>query len=65
MDDATRQMISNAYDETVTEAMAAGHSADTAHMEGVTAASMFLSSMTGIEDTAARLAVEGLGLRSQ
>lgn len=62
MDASTREMISQAYDETVMEAMAQGHPADTAHREGITAASMFLASMTGTEDSAARTQVEGLGL---
>jgi len=62
MDDTTAKMVADAYDETVTEAMAQGHAADTAHKEGLTAASMFLASMTGIEDATARAEVEGLGL---
>lgn len=62
MDDATRKMITEAYDETVSEALAQGHPNDTAHKEGITAASMFLASMSGIEDAAARAEVEKLGL---
>jgi len=62
MDDAMKRMVCEAYDETVSEAMAQGHPPETAHKEGVTAASMFLASMTGIEDAAARSSVEGLGL---
>ncbi|OIQ87676.1 hypothetical protein GALL_304490 [mine drainage metagenome] len=62
MDEAMRKMVSEAYDETVSEAMAQGHSPDTAHKEGITAAAMFLSSMSGLEDAAARGAVEALGL---
>ncbi len=62
MDEPTRKMIAEAYDETVSEAMAQGHPSDTAHREGITAAAMFLASMSGIEDAAARIAVETLGL---
>lgn len=62
MDTGTREMISQAYDETVMEAIAQGQPADVAHREGITAASMFLASMTGAEDAAARTQVEGLGL---
>lgn len=62
MDDSTRKMIAEAYDETVSEALAQGHPSATAHKEGITATAMFLSSMTGLEDAAARSSVEGLGL---
>ena len=62
MDDGMAKMVAEAYDETVAEAMAQGHPAEVAHKEGVTAAAMFLSSMTGAEDAAARSQVEGLGL---
>lgn len=62
MDDSTRDMIAQAYDETVAEALAQGQGAETAHREGITAASMFLASMNGIEDAAARAAVEAMGL---
>lgn len=62
MDAGTREMISQAYDETVVEAVAQGHASEVAHREGITAASMFLASMTGLEDAAARAAVEALGL---
>ncbi|HVI53053.1 MAG TPA: hypothetical protein VM661_17725 [Candidatus Sulfotelmatobacter sp.] len=62
MDDAMRRMVAEAYDETVAEAMAQGHPPEKAHKEGVTAAAMFLSSMTGVEDAAARADVESLNL---
>jgi len=62
MDDSMRRMVAEAYDETVAEAMAQGHPIETAHKEGVTAASMFLSSMTGVEDATARASVESLNL---
>jgi hypothetical protein len=62
MDDSTRKMVAEAYDETVAEAMAQGRAGEVAHREGVTAAAMFLSSLTGVEDAAARSAVDQLGL---
>ena len=62
MDDSMKRMVAEAYDETVSEAMAQGHPPETAHKEAITAAAMFLSSMTGVEDAAARASVEGLGL---
>lgn len=62
MDDATSKIIAEAYDETVSEAMALGHPPEQAHKEGVTAAAMFFASMSGVEDAAARAAVEKLGL---
>ena len=63
MDDSTRTMLAEAYDETVSEALAQGRDNATAHKEGVVAAAMFLSSLTGIEDAAARAEVEKLGLK--
>jgi len=62
MDESMRKMIAEAYDETVSEAMAQGLPPERAHGEGITAAAMFLSSMTGVEDMAAREKVESLGL---
>lgn len=62
MDESTKRMVCEAYDETVSEALAQGHPPDTAHKEGITAASMFLASMIGVEDAAARASVEALGL---
>jgi uncharacterized protein YsxB (DUF464 family) len=62
MDEPMRKMIAEAYDETVSEAMAQGHPPEKAHGEGIIAAAMFLSSMTGVEDAAARAKVEGLRL---
>jgi hypothetical protein len=63
MDNGTVRMVAEAYDETINEALAQGHSPEVAHREGVTAASMFLASLTGLEDAAARAAVEGLGFK--
>jgi uncharacterized membrane protein len=65
MDDATAKMVAEAYDETVSEALAQGRTLEIAHREGVTAAAMFLSAMTGVEDRAAVSQVEGLGLTPQ
>lgn len=65
MDESTRTMIAQAYDETMSEALAQGRSADVAHREGITAAAMFLSSLTGIEDAQALKAVDALGLGAQ
>ncbi len=62
MDDRTVKMVANAYDETVYEAMGQGRPMDVAHKEGVTAAAMFLASVAGFEDAAARAKVEALGL---
>lgn len=62
MDDSMKRMVCEAYDETVSEAMVQGHPSETAHREGITAASMFLASMIGVEDAAARTLVESLGL---
>jgi transcription initiation factor TFIIIB Brf1 subunit/transcription initiation factor TFIIB len=62
LDEGMVRMIAEAYDETVAEALAQGHSHETAHREGVTAAAMFLASMTGQEDATARQVVESLGL---
>ena len=63
MDEATKLMLSDAYDETVVESFAQGRSAEIAHKEAVVAAAMFLSSLTGLEDAAARMEIEKLGLK--
>jgi len=65
MDTSTREMVSQAYDETVAEAMAQGHNTDVAHKEGITAAAMFLASMQGTDDATARASIEALGLTPQ
>jgi len=62
LDEGMVRMIADAYDETVSEALGRGHSADDAHREGITASAMFLASMAGIDDGDARRQVEGLGL---
>ena len=63
MDETTKLMLSDAYDETIGESFALGRSAEIAHKEGVVAAAMFLSALTGLEDAAARMEVEKLGLK--
>lgn len=63
MDSDTVEMVKEAYLETVAEALSRGGSPDEAHAEGITAAAMTLSSMTGVEDAEARNQVEALGLR--
>jgi hypothetical protein len=65
MDDGTAKMVAEAYDETVSEAMVHGQPPEVAHKEGITAAAMFYAAMTGVEDAAARSAVEALGLSPQ
>jgi len=55
--------LAEAYDETVRDAVAQGYNLEVAHKEGITAAAMFLSSLSGAEDSSARSQVEGLGLR--
>jgi hypothetical protein len=63
MDMNSSLMISDAYDETVSEALAQGFAKDVAHKEGITAAAMFLASMTGLEDDEALQEVISLGLK--
>ncbi|KAF0221216.1 MAG: hypothetical protein FD176_3200 [Rhodospirillaceae bacterium] len=65
LDPSVRLMVTEAYEETVAEAMAQGQPAATAHREGTTAAAMFLASMSGLEDAAARVEVEALGLKPE
>ena len=63
MDDDTRQMVEEAYRETVEEAIGRDLGKMDAHKEAVIAAAMLLSAMTGIEDEAAKTEVVDLGLR--
>jgi hypothetical protein len=65
MDDATRAMVCQSYDETIDEALSAGHDHSIAHKEGITAAAMFLAAVQGIEDALARSMVEALGLKPE
>lgn len=58
MDPNTRNMLLDAYLETVQEAVDAGRDSDTAHKEGITAAAMFHASMAGVDDATARAEVE-------
>ena len=63
IDDDTARMLAEAYDETVAEAFGQGRSPEDAHREGITAASMFLAAIKGMEDQTARAEVERLGLK--
>lgn len=65
MEAATFEMVLTAYDETCQDARAQGHGEAVAHREGLTAAAMCLSAMTGIEDSVARAEVERLDLAKQ
>ncbi|TAN61956.1 MAG: hypothetical protein EPN20_11555 [Magnetospirillum sp.] len=65
MDAATLEMVLTAYDETVQDAMAGGHSDEVAHAEGLTAAAMLLAAVTGVEDSAARAEVEGINPKAR
>lgn len=65
MEAATFEMVLTAYDETCQDARAQGHGEAAAHREGLTAAAMCLSAMTGIEDAAARAEIERLDLAKQ
>lgn len=65
MDAATLEMVLTAYDETVQDALAAGRGDGVAHAEGLTAASMLLAAVTGVEDAAARAEVEALDPRQR
>lgn len=61
MGDENTEMAKEAYDETIEESLGRGLSTEKAHAEGLTAAAMLLSAMTGIEDAAARAQVEAMG----
>ena len=63
IDPSLKDMITECYFETVSEALEAGHSQMVAHKEGVTGASMLLASMTTMEDELAKEAVVSLNLR--
>lgn len=60
MDSSTQHMLEDSYMETVEEALGAGHTEDTAHQEGVTAAAMMLAAMEGMEDAIARNEVDSM-----
>ncbi len=60
-----RSVVESVYFETVAEAFGRGASPLTAHIEGVIAAAMLLSCLTGIENEPARRAIVALGLRPQ
>ena len=61
--DENSRMLAEAYDETVRDALSQGCPIDHAHREGITAAAMFLSALTGVEDAAALAQVKMLSLR--
>lgn len=63
LSDYDRDMVEIAYHETVDEAFERGASPLVAHKEGVVAASMLVSVMTGMEDEEAKRWVVALGLR--
>lgn len=65
LDIASKEMVEEAYFETVTEAMARKESLLTAHKEGITAAAMLLAALTGLDDEEAKKEVIGLELRPQ
>ncbi len=65
MDIASKEMVEEAYFETVTEAMTRNESLLTAHKEGVTAAAMLLAALTGVDDEEAKKEVIALELRPQ
>ena len=64
LDDSTKKMVAEAYDETLSEALARGEAEEVAHREGITAAAMFYASLAGIADSFARSEVEKLGLKT-
>lgn len=63
MDGATRTMVEEAYHEAVRESAARGGSLLSAHKEGIVAAAMLLSALTGQQDEDAKGAVVALNLR--
>ena len=65
MDDKTRRLVEDAYQEAVQETVGRGQTLLTAHKEGVVAAAMLLSALGGLEDSAARDAVVALNLRPE
>ncbi|MEH6629309.1 MAG: hypothetical protein V7776_00690 [Halopseudomonas aestusnigri] len=65
MDIASKEMVEEAYFETVIEAKARSESLLTAHKEGVTAAAMLLAALTGVDDEEAKKEVIALELRPE
>ena len=63
MNDATRNMVEDAYYEAFRESQDRGVSMLNAHKEAVVAAAMLLAALDGLEDDAARAAVIALNLR--
>lgn len=58
-----RSVVESVYFETVSESNGRGASTLKAHIEGIIAAAMMLSCLTGIENEPAKRAVVALGLR--
>ena len=63
MDAENQLVVESVYHETAAEALARGDTPLTAHKEAVIAASMLLSSLTGVENEPAKQAVVALGLK--
>ena len=63
MDEATREMIEEAYRDTAEESIARGLPSEKAHEEALVAAAMFLSAINGVEDEAAKQQVAALGFK--
>lgn len=63
MNESMRNLVEEAYFETTGEAIGRSLSKLEAHKEGITAAAMLLSSMTGVEDEQAKAEIVGMNLR--
>ncbi len=63
MDEATKEMLEEAYRDTAEESIARGFPSEKAHEEAVIAAAMFLSAIKGVEDEAAKQQVAALGFK--
>ncbi len=62
MDAKDQLVVESVYHETAAEALARGDTPLTAHKEAVIAASILLSSLTGVENEPAKKAIVALGL---
>jgi hypothetical protein len=63
MDEATKEMLEEAYRDTAEESVARGIPLEKAHQEALVAAAMFLSAIKGVENQAARQQVAVLGFK--
>ncbi len=63
MDAKDQLVVESVYHETAAEALARGDTPLTAHKEAVIAASILLSSLTGVENEPAKKAIVALGLK--